>query len=251
MVQFGRARRNAIANPVQRDRLQYAVARQAAGKRADAARQIEALYDGGGLQAAVRFAYPVTARYGRALQKSAVARQKDAMAGGADGSNLRVGGATAIERVEAEHAQIGGELAEVYIEDEGRVAQRLGPDTKLRSDIDRLEHRIDGDAIVVADEVREIDGLAVGEDEVDLGVGHTETLDHVFDRGRRVKGALQCRLTLVRREMIVQLGVEAKGGARWPGHTPMLAPLPFSVLLSDSNNAFAGEENPPMVMTTT
>ncbi len=47
-------------------------------------------------------------------------------------------------------------------------------------------------------------------------------------------------LGLVRREMIVQLGVEAKGGARWPGHTPMLAPLPFSVLLSDSNERVCG-----------
>ena len=67
---------------------------------------------------------------------------------------FRVGGIVAIDGVEAEHAQVSGQHAEVGIEDKARgVRWQCG--SQERRQAERVKHGIDGDPVAVAHLVSE------------------------------------------------------------------------------------------------
>ena len=84
--------------------------------------------------------------------------------------------------VEAGESQVPREPTEMTIEHESRDPQRLRPDLDDRRDVERLEPRIHTDPVAVTHVVPEVDRVAVDDDEIDLGMGHADALDHVFHR---------------------------------------------------------------------
>ena len=104
-----------------------------------------------------------------------------------------------VSSIESEHAEVGGEPAQVHIEDETKPSQRARPHPQPRRDVDRLEDRINGDAVSVVDEMGEVHRFAVDEQRFD-DVAHGPS---DYERPCDLDAAP------LRRKKIVQLGVEA------------------------------------------
>ncbi len=118
----------------------------------------------------------------------------------------------AVGAVEAAQAQVARQRAQMAVEHEAQGAQWLGTERQLRADVEGLEDGIDRHAVAVADDVVEVHGDAVGDDQLHLGVGHAERLDHVLDRCTSVECVHERRLASLGREEVVQLLVEAEAG---------------------------------------
>jgi hypothetical protein len=97
----------------------------------------------------------------------------------------------------------------VDVDDEADVAERLGTQAVDLPDVERLEHRIDGDPVARPRATSEVDGLAVHEDKVDLCVGDAGRLDDVLDRLVRPEGSAHDRTSQLRWHEVVQLGIDA------------------------------------------
>ena len=91
------------------------------------------------------------------------------------------------DRVETDELQVPRERAEMHVYDETRDAQRLRAEPHERRAFDRLEHRINGDALAAAKPVIENDRAAIDEDDIDFGVGDADRLDRILDRRRTLE----------------------------------------------------------------
>ena len=145
-----------------------------------------------------------------ALQEAAVAREQDAPLGDRNARQFRIGTSVGPGGVEAEHAQVRRQPAEVDVEHELGHAQRLGSHARHGGDIERFEHRVDGDAVAVRDEVSKVHRFSVHQDEIDFCVRNAERLNHVFHRRADQEGVVEARESFLGRQEIVQLGVETK-----------------------------------------
>jgi hypothetical protein len=67
------------------------------------------------------------------------------------------------------------------IQYEASLTQGPGTETKNRRDVEGLEDGVHGNAVAIPSTVREIDRLAIHEDQVHLRVWYAEALNHVFD----------------------------------------------------------------------
>ena len=124
-----------------------------------------------------------------------------------------------------------GELAQVRVEHETRIAQRRGPQALQRRDVQPLEHRIDCDALSAAQHVPEPHRHTVDDDQIHLGVRNACRLDRVLDRTAAVDADREHGLAQPRPEEVVQLFVEAELGAR-VCHVLRPRPEPGGVLRS-------------------
>ena len=107
------------------NRMQPFITRHAARERPQRARQIESAYDLSGLPAALRLAQPIASRHGGAFEQPAVPRQQDALLFDRSPNQFRITRAIVVFSVESEHAQIGRQPSQMYVEHELRFAQRL------------------------------------------------------------------------------------------------------------------------------
>lgn len=102
--------------------------------------------------------------------------------------------------------------AEMDIADELRVPQRSWTQPRNRSNIQRFEHGINGDAIAGLQAVVEANRPAIHEDQVDFRVRHTHRLDRILHRWRTAKRMQEGLLATFLGQEVVQLLVETKLG---------------------------------------
>ena len=162
--------------------IEWTAAAQASRERRQALAQVEATHDLDDLLERFDGSHEETVRDVPSLEQAAVAGEHDAMLGGSDGGQLGVVEVAVAQRVEADQAQEAGQLTQVDVDDEARIPQRRGPEAPDRTDVERFEHGIDGEAIAVAGAVREPDRLTVDDDEIDLGVRDAGRFDDVLHR---------------------------------------------------------------------
>lgn len=117
--------------------------------------------------------------------------------------HARIGG------VQAAHAQQGGQLCEVGVDQEAHRAQRRRPHPGERRDVEALEHRINAYPLAIAQLVGKVDRLAVHQQQVHFAVRHSAVLDQRLGRGAVVHGHLELPPAPARRQEIAQLLVEA------------------------------------------
>src|SRR5204862_8200202 len=103
------------------------------------------------------------------------------------------------------------------VRDEPWIAQWARAQAHERGDVESLEHGVDGHALAASQQVREIDGLPVDEDEVDLGVRNATGFDRVFHGARTVDFHGKLALAPFGGQKIVQLLVKAKKRGRSSG----------------------------------
>ena len=120
-----------------------------------------------------------------ALQQLSVARQHDPLLRARQLLDLLVADPVVVQGVEAEQPQQAGEPAQVHIGDEAGRAQRPIAHAQQRRDVERLEFRIHGHPVAVAQRANEADRLAVHEHQFDLRVRHAERFDRVLYGGPR------------------------------------------------------------------
>ena len=130
-------------------------------------------------------------------------------------NQFRVTAPVPVDGVEAEHAQVSREPAQVHVQYESGLAQSLAAYFQLRCHVERFEHGIDGDSIAVADYMGERNGLAVYDDQLDLGVRDAEAFDHVFNRAGGEKRLLDGFVAPVTGKMVVEFRIKAEVGAGW------------------------------------
>jgi hypothetical protein len=88
---------------------------------------------------------------------------------------------------------------------------------------------VQGDMIAVSNQTGKVRRLAVGEHQFNFRVRNAKALDHILHGGRYEKLLLQGPVPLMRREVIVQFGVEANRGAgRIVDHTGLTAGTTFA-----------------------
>ena len=66
------------------------------------------------------------------------------------------------------------------VEHETRIAQRRRPDAQRRSDVERFEDRVNGDAVSIRDDIRESDRHAIHHNQLDFRVGNAAALDEIL-----------------------------------------------------------------------
>lgn len=156
-------------------------------------------------------------RHDAPFQEALVAREQETpLPQGRRGQGLVVG-VGLVACVEPSHAQVGGETTEVHVENEAHLPKRLPADARQAGNVEGLEHRVDAHERTVGGRVLQGDGFPVHEDEVNLGVRHTEPLDDVAEGRPRRGVAVDGRATGGPRQKVIQLGVEAEADARHGG----------------------------------
>lgn len=107
----------------------------------------------------------------------------------------------------------------MFVEHEAHGGHRAGPEPGSARGIEGV--REDVDAVAVLDPVREAHRLSVGQDEVDLGMGHAEGLDEVLHAGRQAEGLDEDLASPVWGQVVLEVPVEAEPGrAAQPGRHP-------------------------------
>src|SRR5215510_12874862 len=96
------------------------------------------------------------------------------------------------------------------VQHELRLAQGFWAQRRSRRHIESFEHRVDADPVAVPDAIVEAHRLAVGEDEINLGVRHAQRFDSVLDRGGSSELMLEGYGPVLLRKKVVQLGVKAE-----------------------------------------
>jgi len=82
-----------------------------------------------------------------------------------------------IERIEPEEPQGFRELPQMNVEDEPCDTQRARSYLRNGRNVEAFENRIHTDPVGIRDPVREVLGPAIDENEIDLGMRHSELLD--------------------------------------------------------------------------
>ena len=106
----------------------------------------------------------------------------------------------------------------MHVEHEPHVAEWLGTDARQRRDVERLEDGVDSDPIAFARNVPEIDGVTVGQHQVDLGVRDPEPFDDVLQRRVRRREMREGAGAPRRGKEVVQFRVEADFDSRHGGY---------------------------------
>ena len=96
----------------------------------------------------------------------------------------------------------------MHVDDELRLAKRLGPKPGEARHVEPLERRIDSDALAPRQPALESHRLSVHEDDVDLGMRHSQRLDEVFDGARSEKPMTEALLSPLARQEMIELLVE-------------------------------------------
>src|SRR5678816_289873 len=76
----------------------------------------------------------------RVLEQANVATEQDAMFGAGNRQQLRIPVIVAIKAVESKQAQVGSEAAEMYVEYEPRLAQRMRSQTRDARKLETFEY---------------------------------------------------------------------------------------------------------------
>ena len=142
-----------------------------------------------------------------AFQEGTVSGQQDAPLSEADINQGLVVGITRPHHVKPEQSQQPRQSTEVDVDDETRIAQRHWTQPGGRSDVDRFEHRVRGDAVAGSRAVREVLGIPIHHDEVHLGMRNAHRLENVFDCLMSSERAADGQTTRLRSQEIVELGV--------------------------------------------
>ncbi len=132
IVQLCDAGRDQVADSIFRDIRPKRVAGHAAGECSNAARQIEAVHNFGDLTPAVGLTKPVAMRHLAAHEESTIASEENSALGRRALCKVLVGGANPVPCVEAQHSEVGGQLAEMNVQDEPGISQRLGANADFR-----------------------------------------------------------------------------------------------------------------------
>jgi hypothetical protein len=186
------------------------VARQAARERSETAGQIETPDYLGGLMPAIGLSHPVPMGHDGMFEQAAVPRQKDSLLLHGSPNQFWIVGAVAVRGIEPKHAQVSCEPAELDIEHKPGLAKSLQTEAQLRRDIEGFKYRIYSDPVSIPNHAGEVRGFTVDDHQIDFRVGHAETLDHVFHGPWHEEVPWNSSVLLIGRQMIVELGVEAK-----------------------------------------
>jgi hypothetical protein len=112
----------------------------------------------------------------------------------------------------------------MHIEHEAGFAQRTRTQPGGIAQLETLEHRIHRHALATVQLVREVDRLAIDENQVDLRMRHAQRFDAVLDGRRAVERMGEGLLPAGRRQEVAQLFVEAEFAvAHCLGHGRTLA----------------------------
>ncbi len=113
-------------------------------------------------------------RHRAAFEETHIASQQDPVFVERDLRQPLVGATVLIQSVKSQHPQVCSQSAEVHIEHEPWITERIRPQSGQSGDVERLENRVNTDPVAVLNPVGEIHRLAVDQDEIDLRVGHAE-----------------------------------------------------------------------------
>ena len=91
----------------------------------------------------------------------------------------------------------------------------MGAYADFRRDVERFKDWINAQAVAGINEPVEPGRYAVDEDEIDFGMRNAEAFNEIFRRRGCHKRLLKRVIFLVRRQVIVKLGVEPDAGV-WP-----------------------------------
>ena len=108
------------------------------------------------------------------LEQVTITRQYDAAFGAANALDFVVDIVVVVQGVESAHAQQSSKPTQMGIGNETRHAQRPFTHAQQWHDIERFKLGIHGDAITVAQQTIEADGLAIDQQQFDLGMRHAE-----------------------------------------------------------------------------
>ena len=192
------------------DRCQHTVANQASRKKMNRAVQVEAAQDLIDLVFDVDPAHPVAVIDLFDTQEAAVAGQQDALLVHRDTHHIRIPIVVAIETVETQQTHALGELAQMHVQDESGIRQGFFAQAEQRGDVQAFENRVDSDAVASLQLIIESHRLTIDDDQIYLGVGHTENFDGVLDSGMTAETVIQRPPALLTWKKIIQFRVETK-----------------------------------------
>jgi len=92
-----------------------------------------------------------------------------------------------VRRVEAEEAQVAGELSQVAVQGEAGIIRQRQVHRGDGGDVEAAEERVGRHPVTVGEEVVEVGRLAVHQQQVDLRVGDTQGLQGILDAARNPK----------------------------------------------------------------
>ena len=113
--------------------------------------------------------------------------------------------------IETQHPEPFGQGPEMGIGEKPQYPQGARSQLQEWPYIPCLEHRVDRDALPMANRRFQTDGFTVTHDELHLGMRHPATLDQVPDRGGRHTLDGPIPLTPLWRQKVVQLGIKTQG----------------------------------------
>lgn len=144
-------------------RLQQTIALHAAFERLEGAEEVEAADDLQQLPLRVGVTNAVAVRHDPPLDEAPITGQEDAALVAGDAGQFSVLVIVRVEGVEAEHAKVASQRAEVNVTDKARDAERFGSDAQDGRDVEGLKDGVDTHVVTVLEVVGEVDGLAVDE----------------------------------------------------------------------------------------
>jgi len=194
------------------DRNQLSVTGHASSEGSEASSEMEAADDLGHLFPRVGGSDKVAVGDRAVLEKADIAGEDDALLRDRDLYKVRIGPIVLVERVEAQEPEETCQPTQVAVDDESHDSKGLRPHLDDWCDVEGFEHGEDADAVPTVDEIGEVDGATVGNNQIDLGVGDAAGLDHVLDTSRDVKAARDRSRPQGSGEEVVQLCVEPEGG---------------------------------------
>src|ERR1019366_4605762 len=152
----------------------------------------------------------ISVRHGAAFEETHIAGQQNPAFVARDLRQALVGATVLIQSVKSQYPQVCGQAAEVHIEYEPWITERLRPQSGQSGDVERLEDRVNTDPVAGLNPVGEIHRLSVDQDEIDLRVGHAERLNAVLDRRGIQETIRELREAALRQQEIVEFCVEAE-----------------------------------------
>ncbi len=204
------SRRNLVRHLRPGDGLKLAVALHAAREWRDGTRQVKAADRLRELEPGSGLAHEIPVRDRTPLEQAPVPGQDDPALARGELRERRVIQARVADGVEAEHAQVGGQPGQMRVGGKPRTPQRPGADPGHGRDIERLENGVHAHPVAVPDDPVKPAGVPVDENEVNLGVRHAQRLDEVLHRLRAGERVTEGSPTLLGRQEVIQLGVEAE-----------------------------------------
>src|SRR6478672_7062304 len=174
-------------------------------------------------------------RDGATLQQSTVSGQQDPLLAQADIGEGLVIGVAGPPHVESEHSKQSRQPTEVDVDDESRITQRHRPQPGRGPDVERLEHRVRGDAVAGSRPMSEILRIPVHQDEIDLGMRNAHRLQNVLHRlmgPERTAHGYPARLWP---EEVIELGI--RPDVHVAGHSPWSPAEKSGAILSPGSSS--------------